>query len=139
MYQNIPMQKLVYFIVFSVLFLSCQSKKEQLQNPLYEEVMFIHDEVMPKMGQMHKLKKELKSLKDKHPQSIDSILSAIKVIDDADEGMMAWMAEFRMPENKAETTAYLEKEKVKIQKVSDDMYYSMELAQKLINSLNQKK
>ncbi|MBK6363076.1 MAG: hypothetical protein IPF52_06040 [Saprospiraceae bacterium] len=133
------MQKLVYFIVFSVLFLSCQSKKEQLQNPLYEEVMFIHDEVMPKMGQMHKLKKELKSLKDKHPQSIDSILSAIKVIDDADEGMMVWMAEFRMPEKKSETTAYLEKEKVKIQKVSDDMYYSMELAQKLINSLNQKK
>lgn len=41
------------------------------------------------------------------------------------------MAEFRMPENKAETTAYLEKEKVKIQKVSDDMYYSMELAQNL--------
>ncbi|MBK6785763.1 MAG: SCO family protein [Saprospiraceae bacterium] len=66
-------------------------------------------------------------------------MSAIKVIDDADEGMMVWMAEFRMPENKAKTTAYLEKEKVKIQKVSDDMYYSMELAQKLINSLNQKK
>ena len=34
------------------------------QNELRDEVMAVHDEVMPKMGEIHRLKKELRKISD---------------------------------------------------------------------------
>jgi hypothetical protein len=52
--------------------------------------------------------------------------------------MMTWMAEFKVPEDKTAATSYLQTEKIKIQRVSDDMYLSMDEAKKLIDSLQRK-
>lgn len=54
-----------HFISVNIIFCSCNEKQkaaEPAQNPLYEEVMAIHDQVMPEMTTIHNLKKDLKAL-----------------------------------------------------------------------------
>ena len=80
------------------------------------EVMAIHDAVMPEMGTIHAYKKELKILKNSFAGE-NKILDAIQQLNNADDGMMDWMAAFKVPENKDSTDLYLQNEKIKIQKV----------------------
>ncbi|MBK8620843.1 MAG: hypothetical protein IPN79_03545 [Saprospiraceae bacterium] len=132
------------FWSFAFSIISCQEKPKKdeteqnikNENPLYMEVMAIHDAVMPEMGTIHAYKKELKILKNSFAGE-NKILDAIQQLNKADDGMMDWMAAFKVPENKDSTDLYLQNEKIKIQKVSDDMYASMAAAKKLIDSLKQ--
>lgn len=95
--------------------------------------MAIHDAVMPEMTTIHKLKKELKAIENPGAKSI--ILDNIKDLNDADEAMMTWMADFKVPDDKSQEESYLQAEKVKIQAVSDQMYGAMKTAATLIDSL----
>ncbi|NNK89583.1 MAG: hypothetical protein HKO89_03165, partial [Saprospiraceae bacterium] len=100
---------------------SCQtnSKNPEVQK-LFDEVMVIHDEVMPEMSTLNKLKRQIRKISGNNEES----LAMIKGIEDADEAMMSWMAQFKPDKSKTieEQKAYLIKEKVNIQKVSDQMY-----------------
>jgi len=95
--------------------------------------MAIHDKVMPEMSKIHSLKKQLKAIEV--PQANEIILDHVKELNDADEAMMTWMADFKVPEDQAQHDEYLKAEKVKIQQVSDQMYGAMDKASKLIDSL----
>ncbi len=120
-------------VLASLFVISCKHQHGESTSPLYKEVMAIHDAVMPEMATIHKLKKELKTIKT--PASNDVILHQIKNLDDADEAMMSWMAAFKIPEDKTNETTYLESEKVKIQQVSDRMFAAMKAAASTIDSL----
>jgi hypothetical protein len=56
-----------------------------------EGVMAVHDEVMPKMGQMAKLASALKPLADASPEGPEA--KAIEDLKVAHEAMMTWMKE----------------------------------------------
>ncbi|MEK9583290.1 MAG: hypothetical protein VW034_00270 [Flavobacteriaceae bacterium] len=56
-----------------------------------EGVMAVHDEVMPKMGQMAKLSSALKPLADASPEGPEA--KAIEDLKVAHEAMMTWMKE----------------------------------------------
>ncbi|MBK9583926.1 MAG: hypothetical protein IPO48_19160 [Saprospiraceae bacterium] len=43
--------------------LVCKHQHGQSESPLYKDVMAIHDKVMPEMGKIHSLKKQLKAIK----------------------------------------------------------------------------
>ncbi len=123
-------------LLLLLIFYSCKEKQkatETAQNPLHEEVMAIHDQVMPEMTTIHNLKKDLKAIEK--PETKEIILNQIKELNDADEAMMAWMAAFKVPEDKTLEGAYLLLEKEKIKQVSDMMYSSMDRAKKMIDSL----
>ncbi|WP_436517606.1 hypothetical protein [Ekhidna sp. To15] len=113
------------------------SKKEELQT-LKDEVLAIHDEVMPKMGELRKTRKGLEALADSL-MATDST-QAIKIsslaadISAANEGMMQWMRAFE-PEFEGtdeEIQKYLEEQKVAVQKVKDDMNESLESGKKAL-------
>jgi hypothetical protein len=106
----------------------------QAESPLYKEVMAIHDAVMPEMTTIHNLKKALKAAQDDSNTKI--VLDHIKLLNDADEAMMTWMADFKTPEDTTAAKAYLTEEKVKIQAVSDLMAKSILSSNKLLDSLN---
>ncbi|HRG41532.1 MAG TPA: hypothetical protein PLC27_09020 [Saprospiraceae bacterium] len=112
---------------------SCKHQHGQSESPLYKDVMAIHDKVMPEMSKIHSLKKQLKAIEV--PQANEIILDHVKELNDADEAMMTWMADFKVPEDQAQHDEYLKAEKVKIQQVSDQMYGAMDKASKLIDSL----
>ena len=90
---------------------------------LYEEVMNIHDEVMPKMNDLHKAKTSLQTrlnmpgVGESERQDVERKIARI---DSASEGMMVWMRQFNpvadsAGEEKAKT--YLEAELVKVKEV----------------------
>ena len=114
------MMKYILIPLLTLIFSACAFKSE---NPdiqkMYDEVMFIHDEVMPEMSTIHRLKKQIRN-----QESLDSLsLGLIKELEDADEAMMDWMARFK-PDKKADEKdqlAYLLSEKEKISAVSNQM------------------
>ena len=84
------------------------------------------------MDDIHRLQTQLRSLKSevKDEAKTQEINKHIQDLDNAGEGMMNWMAALKLPSDKDSRThkeimAYLEQEKVNIQKVSDDMLGSI--------------
>ena len=95
---------------------------------LYDEVMKVHDEVMPKMDNIYKLKGQLKEKIANTPGMADEkkkeIEGVIVRLDSASEGMMVWMRKFNpLPDSVGEEQAkeYLEGEMEKIKKVREDV------------------
>jgi hypothetical protein len=94
---------------------------------LYEEVMGIHDEVMPKMNDLYKRKTALKTrleLPGISENEMQEIHQKIARIDSSSESMMVWMREFDpVPDSEGEEEArtYLEEELVKVKKVREDI------------------
>jgi len=76
--------------------------------------MAIHDKVMPEMGKIHSLKKQLKAIEV--PQANEIILDHVKELNDADEAMMTWMADFKVPKTKHNMTNILKLKKLKSNK-----------------------
>ncbi len=102
---------------------------------LYSEVMAIHDEVMPKMGDIYTLKEGLKKMLADNPATDKKgeIESAITKLDAADESMRVWMREFNSEDIKDEEKKreYLENEREKVKKVREDMLAAIEQAKAL--------
>lgn len=108
----------------------------QYENPeiqkLYDEVMEVHDAVMPEISTINKLKRTIRKI---DPQ--DSMTVAlIKELGDADEAMMSWMADFKpkKDQEESEQLAYLASEKLKISKVSDQMLGSINKAKAYLDT-----
>jgi hypothetical protein len=95
---------------------------------LRDEVMKVHDEVMPKLDNIYQLKEKLKNKIAETPalaaEKKQQIEASIAKLDSASEGMMIWMRKFDPTadtltiEKKRE---YLENEMEKIKKVREDV------------------
>lgn len=99
---------------------------------LYNEVMKIHDEVMPKIEDIHNAKRALKEKLETAPAADKpGIEATIARLDSADDGMMKWMHEFNpLPDSLGEEKAreYLENEMEKVKKVREDILQALEQA-----------
>jgi len=119
-----------------VVLISVQCKDKTPQeaelDKLFDEVMVIHDDVMPKTATIHRLKKKLKKNQQEDNQA--AFNAVIEQLDIADEGMMQWMENWKKPKGKAyeEAKAYYENEKVKITKVKKDILSAIAVAEELI-------
>ena len=115
-----------------------QDKTDISENEkLYNEVMKVHDEVMPKMNDIHKLKMSIREKIEKNPNlpKVERIkLDAMYAkLDSANDGMMVWMREFRpLPDSVGEEKAreYLKNEMDRVNKVRDNMLKAIESAEK---------
>jgi len=102
---------------------------------LYDEVMNIHDEVMPKMEDLYKAKVALKSkitnspaLPESEKQKINTTLAEL---DSASESMMVWMRQFNPPPDSVgvdKAKAYLEKELEKVKEVKENIQQALQKA-----------
>jgi hypothetical protein len=89
-------------ILILILFISISGcRQENNLDPdarqLYNEIMEVHDEVMPKMKDIRILKKELKKIENY--SSNPEIMQALNNLEQADEAMMDWMAQFKVPKD----------------------------------------
>jgi len=116
---------------------SCGEKKQDNQ-ALYDEVMKVHDEVMPKMDDIYKLKQELKKQISDKPDLVDekrrTIEATILKLDSASEAMMVWMRNFNpLPDSLGEEKAreYLEDQQEKIENVKEEMLDAINKATEL--------
>ena len=74
-----------------------EAKSETLtvEQKLWDEMMVIHDEVMPKMSDISRIRRHLNAYLKSHPDLMNeqkmNIENAIVYLDKGDEGMMLWM------------------------------------------------
>lgn len=95
---------------------------------LYNEVMKIHDEVMPKMNDLYKMKEELKKQIADSPDMVDEkrkeIEDRIAKLEEASKSMMVWMREFSPPADslgEAVVKEYLEGQLEAVKKVRENI------------------
>ena len=93
---------------------------------LYDQVMAIHDEVMPKMGDIYKMKIELLEKIANTPGMVEEkrkeLEAIISNLDSTNNAMMDWMHNFNpIPDSLDQEKAreYLETEMERIKKVRD--------------------
>jgi hypothetical protein len=120
------------------LFLACESKNVQLK----EEVIAIHDEVMPHMGKLQSLQKDLIQ-RAAQLESEDSLGQADHIhvlrntaaeLDLAYEGMFVWMRQFEPDQGNMtedEFYNYLQEQKGLVEQVKQDINGSLEKAENL--------
>lgn len=90
------------FLISLLMFTACGEQKKSAKDQLYDKVMAVHDEIMPKMGNMSKYKKQLKEKIDTlvaegdkaNVEKIDALKDAVVGLENSHEEMMNWMREF---------------------------------------------
>ena len=134
--------------VLAVLFfVSCSSDAEKTEKELKQEIMTIHDELMPQMDNLDTLRKELE--KNRGYLTSDSVPvngpllapaefdSLIQALENANESMMSWMRNYNQFDEAdfthEEQVEYLQKEKEKIETVRLKMISSIKEAESLLN------
>lgn len=126
--------------VLCILFVSCKVEKKEDNQQLKDEVIAVHDEVMPFMGQLKSLRQEVLE-KSVLLEQQDSVLHAEKIVqlnvlaeqlDQAFEGMFVWMRQFdsNFTGTEKEVNDYLLDQKQKVQKVNDDIKEALSAAKK---------
>ena len=134
----------LFFCIFLITIGCTQTSKENQETEeedpnkkLYEQVMDIHDEVMPSMDELYSLKRQLNDKIANSPDLVEEkrkdIDNTIHLIDSASRGMMTWMNEFKPEEhNDEDLRVYLESEMKRVQKVKDTMLDAIEKGKKAL-------
>lgn len=138
----LQLRNFLILLTITTISFACNSDKKE-QQALFEEVMLVHDEVMPKMGNLRALSTELSQKADS--LALDSLVDNSAMVSemralsnnlkDANEGMMEWMRQFEQVEEgtpHGEVIQYLSEQRKQIQKVRDDMLNSKEEAEKYL-------
>lgn len=137
------MKKFTVFLFLPLLLLAaCVSPKQKEEN-LAKEVMAIHDEVMPRMGEISSYRRELKQkLKAQEFQfSAETRIEREKMerlvmkLDSADKGMMDWMHNYNGGKDlysHREIMDYLDAEKKKISEVKTYMESTLDETKKYL-------
>ena len=121
------MKKSIFLLLFALFLLAsaCQKSTEETNKELYNQVMDIHDEMMPKMGAFHSMRKALgtkMSFSDSLGFSMEQLQNDLALVDSADHAMRVWMREFNPDEYKGdELTVYLKAELVKVLEMKEIM------------------
>lgn len=133
------------FFVIICLTIACNNSANHTteQQQAWDEVMVVHDEVMPKTADVNRLTAQLRTkvaaLDSTQQETKTSMMDAIQALERADEGMMSWMSEVQDPEilrgeNKTheEIMRYLNDEKKKVGQVRDDIVTALERGNQLL-------
>jgi hypothetical protein len=106
---------IIQFFVIILMITACGKKSDDGQESntdnrvLYNEIMDIHDEVMPKTEQLYNISKQLKTnLKDATTDAERDLLqNQIDYFDSVNMMMMDWMHEFKpLPDTTSEQAAH---------------------------------
>ena len=127
--------KYLFFTPLFILLSSCQPSEEESNALLKVEVIAIHDEVMPKMGELKSLHKEvllkidaLKSDSVKNADEIQDLQVLAHQLDTSFEDMFIWMRQFKSTYegmSDEEVTQYLLEQKKMVEKVNVDIKRNM--------------
>jgi len=134
---NIATLVIVFFPI--LLLLSCNSdrKKNPVLANMHDEVMEVHDEVMPKISRIKKQQKQLKIKVGSEaytPEQKSEMTMAINLLEKSEKAMFDWMKAFEKPDYEQTETAakYYESEMERITTVSQMMYKSMDKGDELL-------
>lgn len=130
----------VLVIICLAFMVSCGGVSEQ--EVLKDEVIKIHDEVMPKMGELKSEEKRLLDLAEQNllEDSVNNIDKVEKIketasnLEKAYDGMFVWMRQFKADLSEMEEEEainYLNGQKEMVSKVNEDIKKALEEAKKI--------
>ena len=133
---------ILFTTILALTFFSCkQEKKEDIKPSQMQEVMAIHDEVMPKMSNLNSLIKKLSEKVDSTETGL-KYSKAIKDLQDANKTMMDWMVGFgekfdsdEIMKGKAltdEKKKWLDEEEIKVNAMKEQINSSIKNAEILL-------
>lgn len=128
-------RKLLIFLSLVWLGFACGDNLKKENEVLKNEVIAIHDEVMPLMGELKNYQKQV----EKKINQADSLgipaeeLARLRTVagelGDAFEGMFVWMRQFKSSYDEMteqQIHDYLQEQKVLVEKVNDDIKNALE-------------
>ena len=147
-----PLPLFCFILLASLFFFSCsggghkqgdKGKKMREVRKLQKEVMKVHDQVMPKMGELQELKKKAARMADSLEERGDSALAATMDttevhLERGHESMMNWMRNYKQPADSikaADAIDYLEGQKEKVKAMRETMMGALEQARGRLDSL----
>ena len=126
----------------SLIFQSCGNSQVEDNKKLREEVIAVHDEVMPKMGQLKSLEKTSLQMAEDLASSLEPdsakilALNALAVeLDQAYEGMFVWMRQYDVEDGEKtpeEVKAYLDDQMKKVIVVNEEIKSVLRKADSLL-------
>lgn len=127
------MIKFFYASVLLALMAACGNNTEtEREMNLQEEVMAIHDSIMPMTDSVTRLKQRLKNREVEISKGDSAMVKkAIEKLNSANEAMMQWMRQYDQPSDTLEQSkkkTYLKEQKEKIKRVKEKMLKSIEKA-----------
>jgi len=127
--------------IFSVLFFSCKDNEKSQTSTQMQQVMAVHDEVMPKMSSISKLISQLDA-KIQAGDSTETYIKASQDLKDANKAMFDWMKGFsdRFDREEimngkalsAEKQKFLDEEEAKVKALRDQMNSSISNAEAIL-------
>ncbi len=124
------------------------SVEQKLENELWDQIMEVHDAVMPKTSELERTATELKKhldRKDLSPAQRQEIEDTIKLLESAVDAMYEWMNELKqLPDlrarnNHEQIMTYLKTEYNNIETVKELMESSLEKGRRLLDILEPQK
>ncbi|WP_188370398.1 hypothetical protein [Muriicola marianensis] len=136
------MKRTILILSFLLLMFSCKTENKKPDQPTkMQEVIAIHDEVMPKMTDISKLVAQLKPMADSTEAGL-KYMRAMKDLQAAHRSMMDWMQGFGSrfdsdeilngKELSEEKRAWLLEEEQKVIQLREDINGSIERAEALL-------
>ncbi len=123
--------RVILSILASGILFSCQPDQEELNQIKRAEVIAVHDEVMPKIGQLKKLEKEAEKKIEmlQMGETVDSLqIQDLKVLafdlNQAYDAMFIWMRQYKTEDEEKtpeEIKVYLEDQALKINEVNEQI------------------
>ena len=126
---------------FILSFAACKSENKEAETKLNQEIMAVHDEVMPKMGDLNRMKRQLSAFKDEvsddNAAMKDSLINAILILAKTEDNMNDWMTNYKYPNPEMkhdEMMKYLNGQKDTIKQINNDVFMSIAIANGLLKS-----
>ena len=125
-------------LLISFLMLSCANPLIEENKKMRAQIIGVHDEVMPKMGELMSLQKKALAQADSlyaqdstATAQIESMRSLAAQLDQAYEGMFVWMRQYSVDEEgktPEEIKTYLDDQLLKVNQVNADIKAALDKA-----------
>ena len=133
------------FTFLVLLTLGCKSEIKQEEKQVYEDMMDIHNKVMPKMGEVNTIKRDLMtynhSLDEKNLALKDSVLNTIMQLSASEDRMSDWMDAISDRTKKVEQSKmlqFLKNEKDSISSIENEVMLNLATAHEILNTTSKK-
>lgn len=134
------MKRVLSLFAIILIVFSCTKKEDKFET-LKTEVFAIHDEVMPKMGELMSLKKKVLERVEGN-ENPDELRGVALRLENAQEGMMKWMNDWSVnstPHVNNESTeeekmAFINAEMERVKKVREDINSSIAEAKEILKN-----
>ncbi|WP_297335456.1 hypothetical protein [Algoriphagus sp.] len=123
---------------------ACKPSLEETNAQLREEVIAVHDEVMPLMGKLKSFEKQAKDKIEEMEQSalanstqLEELKALSYDLNQAYEGMFVWMRQYEIEDGEKtqeEVEVYLNEQMKSISKVNDEIKTVLERAEKSLGN-----